>query len=90
MVLSSNRLYKDKKLSELCLLLLERLSDVLLPAEIGNVLSDIIPLCISLCNIDKQISFAFRPDIKRRVQFSSLPSYNYGHEGGGGVCLAPL
>ncbi|XP_067947480.1 uncharacterized protein [Watersipora subatra] len=67
LVLSSNRLYKDKMLSELSLSLLRRLSDILLPVEMSIVLTDILPLCVSLCNVKKQILFAFRPAIKQKL-----------------------
>lgn len=66
-VLSGQRLYTDKELSECCLSLLRRLSDVLLPTELQITLSDIIPLCLSLCDPNKRTLFMYQTKLDRMV-----------------------
>lgn len=58
---------KDIQFSELCLLMLRRLSDVLLPSETELALSEIIPLCVALCNPKQNLLFCYRPAMKQKV-----------------------
>ena len=60
-------MYSDTQLSECYLSLLRCLSDVLLPTELQITLSDIIPLCLSLCNPKKRTLFMYQTKLDKMV-----------------------
>ena len=68
-------LYSDTQLSECYLSLLRCLSDVLLPTELQITLSDIIPLCLSLCNPKKRKLFMYQTKLDKMVTVLLIFSY---------------
>ena len=68
-------MYSDTQLSECYLSLLRCLSDVLLPTELQITLSDIIPLCLSLCNPKKRKLFMYQTKLDKMVTVILILSY---------------
>ncbi|KAF6027264.1 hypothetical protein EB796_014413 [Bugula neritina] len=64
--ISGSNLYNDKGLSESYLLLLSCLSDVLLPTELQITLTDLVPMCMSFCNIKNGACFHMMPVLCHR------------------------